>query len=166
MQTKVYKFIYINSMISASYFFDIANFFALLNCYALKTMEYRLNNIIVLCSEHGFYVNQPDENRVDIQIRDDCVLSFINLVDEQDTIVGFDGTPWHDHGIVQFMTGPDTYIECDELDIIIGLVSGELLIVSRFMKSNLVDRWIIHKNEQLNLKYIEPGEELKVYRLA
>lgn len=129
-------------------------------------MEYRLSNIVELCSENGLSVNQPDENRVDIDIHDDCVLSFINLVDEQDTLVGFDGTPWHAHDIVQFMTGPDTYIECDEFDIIIGLVSGELLIASRFMKSKLVDRWIIHKNERLSLKYIEPGEELNVYRMA
>ena len=129
-------------------------------------MEYSLNNITELCSEHGFNVKRPDENRVDIQIHDDCVLSFINLVDEQDTLVGFDGTPWHTHGVVQFMTGPNTYIDCDELDLIIGLVSGELLIVSRYMESKLVDRWIIHKGEGLDLKYIEAGEELRVYRLA
>lgn len=49
--------------------------------YAFKIMEYNLNNIIELCSEHGFNVKRPDENRVDIQIHDDCVLSFLNLVD-------------------------------------------------------------------------------------
>lgn len=31
-------------------------------------MEYKLNKIVELCSEHGFKVNQPDENRVDIVI--------------------------------------------------------------------------------------------------
>ena len=129
-------------------------------------MEYRLNKIAELCSENGLHTHQPDKNRVDVKIRADCVLSFINLVEEEDTLVGFDGTPWHSHGIVEFMTGPNTYIECDELDIIVGLVSGELLIVSRYVKSNLTDRWIIHKDELLGLKYIEPGEELNVYRLA
>ena len=129
-------------------------------------MEYRLNKIADLCSENGLQTHLADHNRIDVKIRTDCVLSFINLVDEEDTLVGFDGTPWHSHGIVQFMTGPDTYIECDELDIIVGLVSGELLIVSQFAKSKLTDRWIIHKDEPLDLKYIEPGEELIVYRLA
>ncbi len=129
-------------------------------------MEYRLNKIADLCSENGLQTHLTDHNRIDVKIRTDCVLSFINLVDEEDTFVGFDGTPWHSHGIVQFMTGPDTYIECDELDIIVGLVSGELLIVSQFAKSKLTDRWIIHKDEPLDLKYIEPGEELIVYRLA
>ncbi len=129
-------------------------------------MEYNLNKIVELCSEHGFKVNQPDENRVDIKIHDDYILSFMNLVEEQDTLVGFDGTPWHTHGVVQFMTGANTFIDCDELDIIIGLVSGELLIVSRYMDLKLVDRWIIHKGEGLDLKYIESGEELRINRLA
>jgi hypothetical protein len=129
-------------------------------------MEYRLNEIAQLCSEHGLDAHQPSKNRVDIRIRDDCILSFINLVDEEDTFIGFYGTPWHSHGLVHFMAGSNTYIKCDELDIIIGLVSGELLVVSRYIKSILTDRWIIHKNEPLDLKYIEQDEELNIYRLA
>ena len=108
----------------------------------------------------------PDTNRIDVSIREDCILSFLNLIDESDTLVGFDGTPWHSHGIVQFMTGSNTYIECDELDIIIGLISGELLIVSQYLKSTLTDRWIMHKDEPFDLKHIEAGEELKIYCLA
>lgn len=129
-------------------------------------MEYRLDDIEKLCTDNGFHTHRPDKNRVDLRIRDDCVLSFVNLVEEEDTLVGFDGTPWHSHGVVQFMTGSNTYIECDELDIIIGLVSGELLIVSQYIKSSLTDRWIMHKYETLDLKCIEAGEELLIYRLA
>ena len=129
-------------------------------------MEYRLKDIIERCAEYGLQTQQPDDNRVDIYIRDDCVLSFINLVTEKDTLVGFDGTPWHSHGIVQFMTSSNTYIECDELSIIDGLVRGELLIVSQYKRSNLVDRWIVHKNEKLILTSVEPGETLAVYRMA
>lgn len=134
--------------------------------YALKSMKYRQNKIAELCSEYGIKTNMPDKNRIDVSIYEDCVLSFLNLVDENDTLVGFDKTPWHSHGLVQFLTGPNSYIECDELDIIIGLVSGELLIVSQYLKTALTDRWIMHKNESLDLKYIEAGEELKVCRLA
>jgi hypothetical protein len=80
-------------------------------------MEYRLNKIAELCSEHGFKTDMPDKNRIDVTIRDDCVLSFLNLIDEDDTLVGFDRTPWHSHGIVQFITKSNTYIEYDELDM-------------------------------------------------
>lgn len=129
-------------------------------------MEYRLSRITELCSEYGLRTDNPDTNRVDVHICEGCVLSFINLVDKEDTLVGFDGTPWHSHGVVVFMTGTNTYIECDELDIIVGLVSGELLIASRYVKSSLTDRWIMHKHEPLDLKYVEPGEEMRVFRLA
>ena len=132
----------------------------------LKTMEYRLNKIAELCSEIGLKTDMPDKNRIDVSIREDCVLSFLNLVDENDTLVGFDGTPWHSHDKIYFMTGSNAYIECDELDIIIGLVSGELLIVSRYLESTLADRWIMHKNEPLDLKYFDAGEELRICRLA
>lgn len=129
-------------------------------------MEYRLDKIAELCSEHGFETDMPDKDRIDVTVREGCVLSFLNLIDENDTLVGFHGTPWHSHGIVQFMTGSNTYIECDELDIIIGLVSGELLVVSQYSKATLTDRWIMHKDEPLDLKYIEAGEELIICRLA
>jgi hypothetical protein len=132
----------------------------------IEIMEYRIKKISELCSENGLKTDMLDKNRIDVLVREDCVLSFINLGDENDTLIGFDGTPWHSHGKVQFMTGSNTYTECDELDIIIGLVSGELLIVSQYLKSTLADRWIIHKNEPLDLKYIEAGEELKICRLA
>ena len=129
-------------------------------------MKYLLKKIAEICSENGLKTDMPDKNRIDVSIHNNCVLSFLNLVDENDTLVGFDGTPWHSHGKVQFMTGSNTYIECDELDIIIGLVSGELLIVSRYLNSALTDRWIMHRQEPLDLKYIEAGEELKIFRLA
>ncbi len=129
-------------------------------------MEYDLNKIIGLCSEYGLKVNRPNENQVDITICNGCVLTFMNLVKEQDTLVGFVGTPWHTHGEVEFMTSSNTSISCSEIDIIIGLVSGELLIVSRYLESKLDDRWIIHKGNVLGLKYIEPGEELRIFRMA
>ena len=129
-------------------------------------MEYSLDKIAELCSENGLKTDMSEKNRINVSIREDCILSFLNLVDDNDTLVGFDGTPWHSHGKVQFITGTNTYIECDELDIIIGLVSGELLIVTQYLNSKLNDRWIMHKDEPLDLKNIEAGEELKVCRLA
>jgi hypothetical protein len=98
-------------------------------------------------------------------IRDAYRLAFCNLPAEDDTLVGFDGTPWHSHGIVSFLAGSPEYVECDELDILIGLGSGDLLVVSQFLDGNLKDRWIEHKNEPLDIKYLQPNEELCVFRL-
>lgn len=126
---------------------------------------YRLDELAKLASEQGLECRRVDDNRLDVMLASDVVLAFFNLVDENDTLVGFDGTPWHSHGAVQFMTGASTYIECDELDILVGLFSGELVIVSQYLHGELKDRWLAHKDEPLDLQHIEPGEELRAFRL-
>jgi len=127
---------------------------------------YRLDEVAELATELGLAARRVDANRLDVHLREDMVLAFYNLVDENDTLVGFDSTPWHAHGIVQFMTGENTYIECDELDILVGLGSGDLLVVSRYRDGELADRWLAHKDEPLDVTYIEAGEEMRVMRLA
>jgi len=83
----------------------------------------------------------------------------------QTPLVGFEGTPWHSHDAVQFLAGESTWLQCDELEILIALRSGELVIVSQFVGGSLRDRWIAHRGEPLDVRYIEPGEELRVRRL-
>lgn len=133
---------------------------------APRTEPYRLDELAKLASEQGLEWHRVDDDRLDVTVATDAVLAFCNLVDENDTLVGFDGTPWHSHGVVQFMTGPSTYIECDELDILIGLGSGDLVIVTQYLHGELKDRWIAHKDEPLDLQYIEAGEELRAFRLG
>ncbi len=133
---------------------------------APRSEPYRLDELAKLASEQGLEWRRVDDNRLDVTVATDVVLAFCNLVDENDTLVGFDGTPWHSHGVVQFMTGASTYIECDELDILIGLASGDLVVVTQYLHGELKDRWIAHKDEPLDLQYIEAGEELRVVRLS
>jgi len=133
---------------------------------APRTEPYRLDELAKLASEQGLEWRRVDDNRLDVTVTPDAVLAFCNLVEENDTLVGFDGTPWHSHGVVQFMTGASTYIECDELDILIGLGSGDLIIVTQYLCGELKDRWLAHKDEPLDLQYIEAGEELRAIRLG
>ena len=128
-------------------------------------MFYRLDELAKLASELGLRWRRVDENRLDVNVTPDAVLAFCNLVDEDDTLVGFDGTSWHSHGIVHFMTGTSTHIECDELDILIGLGTGDLSVVSQYVRGELKDHWLAHKDEPLSVKYIQPGEELRIQRL-
>lgn len=127
-------------------------------------MRYRLEELAAFAAEMGLETRRIDDYRLDV-VLSDAVLAFCNLSKDADSLVGFDGTPWHSHNIVQFSTGEDTYIECDELDILIGLESGELVVVSQFVEGVLRDRWIAHRDEPLDLKYIQPGEEMRVWRL-
>jgi hypothetical protein len=128
-------------------------------------MVYRLDELAELASELGLTSERVSADRLDVVIGDGYRLAFCNLPAEGDTLVGFDRTPWHSHGMVSFLAGSPEYVECDELDILIGLGSGDLLVVSQFVDGNLKDRWIEHKNEPLDLKYLQPNEELCVFRL-
>ena len=130
-----------------------------------KPMVYRLDELARVASESGLVSDRVSADRLDVILFDGCRLAFCNLAAEDDTLVGFDGTPWHSHGVVVFMAGSPHYVECDELDILIGLSSGELVVVSEFVDGVLRDRCIEHKQEPLALKYFCPGEELRVLRL-
>lgn len=128
-------------------------------------MVYRLDALAKLARELGLASERVNADRLDVIIHDGCRLAFCNLPGEGDTLVGFDGTPWHSHGIVSFLAGSPQYVECDELDILIGLGSGDLLVVSQFIDGDLKDRWIEHRAEPFDLKYVQPNEELRVFRL-
>lgn len=130
-----------------------------------STAPYRLGELAKLSSELRLESQRVGENRLDIRLAANCVLGFYNLVDDDDTLIGFEGTPWHAHGVVQFMTGKNTFLDCDELDILVGLGSGELVVMSQYLGGDLKDRWLAHKGEPLDLRYIQPGEELRVLRI-
>jgi len=126
---------------------------------------YRLDELAEVCTELGIESCRVDEDRLDVLIRPDWALAFCNLLETQDTLVGFDGTPWHAHGIVHFGCGSNSYIKLDELEIVLGLSCGELLVVSSHTNGVVTDRWLTHRDEPLSLKYAQPGEELTVFRL-
>jgi hypothetical protein len=126
-------------------------------------MTYRIAELAKLAQELGFEITQLTERRVDLLVSEGCVLVFWNhQADGDDDLVGFEGTPWHDHGTVVLMTGDQTFINCDELDTLIGLSTGEIVIITELFHGETRDRWLAHKNEPLALKHIRLGEELRV----
>jgi hypothetical protein len=126
---------------------------------------YRLDELARLASEYGLISERVSADRLDVVLFEDCRLAFCNLVAEGDTLIGFDGTPWHSHGVVLFSVGSPHHIECDELEILIGLCAGELVVVSQFVDGALRDRWVGHKKQPLDVKHILSGEELRVFCL-
>lgn len=123
-------------------------------------MRYRLDELAKLSTELGPVSRRVDADRLDIVFDDECILAFCNLQDEVDTLVGFDGTPWHSHGLVQFRTGKATYVEHNEVEILIALGTGDLVIISEYSDSRLRDRYLAHRQEELELRYMQPGDEI------
>ena len=126
---------------------------------------YRLDKLATLAKELGFTITRPTEHRVDVELAPGVSLIFENLVDEDDTIVCFERTPWHSHGILTFLSDDGTYLECDELELLVALSTGDLLVVSSLRDGALTDRWLSHKDERLETEDLEPGEELRALRV-
>ena len=129
-------------------------------------MKYRLDELDHMALQAGLSSRRPTPSRLEIPIAPEVVLVFANLEDEGESLVAFDGTPWHSHGLVQFLTGPDTFLEYDELGVLSGLLAGELLVVSEYRFGQLSDRWIAHRLDGSDLQHLEAGDQLCFLRLS
>jgi hypothetical protein len=127
---------------------------------------YRLEELAKLAVELGFSIAQASACRVDVVLAPGIVLSFNNMVEENDTLLGFVDSCWHTHGRLLLSSGENTNISCDEFDVLVGLAAGEMLVVGQYVHGELRDRWICHKGEPLELADMVTGEELRVVRLG
>jgi len=124
-------------------------------------MQYRLDELVEWCQALEVPFDRVDENHLRVEAIPNGFLSFMNLPDG-DTLCGFDEGPNHFHGEGKFMTGPDTYVVMDELEVLAAVADGTLVVVSEYREGALADRWLIHRDEGLELKYLESGERLVV----
>ena len=128
-------------------------------------MNYNLEALAKLCAERSLTFHRPTEHALEVTIAPDCILAFENLIAEKDTIAGFKETAWHFHGTLLLMTDEATSIEYSELGVVEGLLSGDIIVLSRYLTGKLAMRWLAHKEEKIDIKYIAPGEELRAQRL-
>jgi hypothetical protein len=126
-------------------------------------MRLRLDELHEAALDLGFESVRVDASRVDVTLYPGCVLVFWNLP-EDDSLIGFQDTQWHTHDTLGLSTGNGTFIECDELDVLAGLSTGEILIITELRDGVIRDRWLEHKLEPLSLRYLGPGDELRVQR--
>jgi hypothetical protein len=61
-----------------------------------------------------------------------------------------------------FVTADRHFIECDDLEVLIGLSIGELVVISQYLGGELHDRWIAHRDEPFRVRHIQPGEEARI----
>ncbi len=133
----------------------------------LRTVTlFDLNKIHDLCLDLGYSAECLTSERLEITLTTDVVLVFSNLVDESDALIGFKGTPWHIHGKITLMTGGAEYVELTEYELLSGLKAGEVVVIERFVSGVLQDRWVADRRAPVDLKYIQPHEEIRVRSVA
>jgi hypothetical protein len=88
----------------------------------------------------------------------------LSNIENEDSIVGFEGTPWHTHDQFIFSGQEGRYIELQWHEVLSGLAKGSILICELWQAGALQDRWLIHKDFSDEFQYMEPGEEIRVWR--
>jgi hypothetical protein len=68
--------------------------------------------------------------------------------------------------MLMLMTGDTTYVEFDPSELLLNLISGQVVVVTQYMKGQLQDKWLAHRDERINFQYFEPEEELRIFRAA
>ena len=129
-------------------------------------MSYDLHAIEHACLQHRIPFRWRDDCEVEVDLARFGTLVFANTDGGSDTYLGFRELPWHSHGKLILMTGDATSLEYDPEELIDALASGEVLVISQYVQGELRDRWLTHRDEKLDLRYIQSEEELRVCRIA
>jgi len=122
--------------------------------------------IIQFCNELGFEQIIENNDSVEIKLFDEAKLVFENLHEENDSLVGFAGTPWHTHDTLTFADKNGFYIEMNYLDILDGLKMGTVLVCEQFIGNNLIDRYLVHRDYFDEIRFIDKNEEIRIRRIA
>lgn len=134
------------------------------NVMPVEFMSYDLKEIQTRCAELGISNELELPQRLSVFVGGGVVLVFENSEEEEDCLVGFNGTPWHTHDEFMFVGQEGRYVELDSLGLISGLADGSVLICELWKESALTDRWLIHRDFNNEYKYMEVGEEIRVWR--
>lgn len=129
-------------------------------------MRYDLTLIYELCGELGLSARYHDEQCVEIDLGPSGLLCFQNAENDKDCLIGFRGTEWHTHDDLMFVDGRGNYVELNYMDLLTGLVDGQVLVCERLLKGELLDRWLIHRDYSDEFKYMDPGEQIAVRRVT
>jgi hypothetical protein len=127
-------------------------------------MRYDLDLIHRLCEEVGLRSGTSSPDELAIELAESVRLTFRNTGQDDDSLVGFNGTPWHTHGDFTFVDGRGNYVETDYLDVIAGLADGRVLVCELSRLGVIADRWLIHRDYNDEFKHMELGEQITIWR--
>lgn len=125
-------------------------------------MLFDLSLISELCGDLGVNSVQRSVNEVVVCLEPGVNLLFQNFPEEDDCLIGFEGTQWHTHNNLTCSARDGRYVELTYLDIVSGLTDGTLLICELWVRGKLTDRWLVHREYVDEFKHLQNGEEIRV----
>jgi hypothetical protein len=127
-------------------------------------VRYDLQLIQELCVELQLRSAALSAEEVEVDLGGGAVLCFVNSEHDQDCLVGFKGTPWHAHDDFTFHDRQGNCVELNYLDVLTGLKEGKVLVCERWQSGLLADRWLLHAELHDEFRYINEGEEVRVWK--
>ncbi len=129
-------------------------------------MAYDFDLVRTLSGRFEAKLSTQGTDTLEIDFGQEVILCFVNAPKDQDSLIGFKGTPWHAHDSIGF-SGPDgNWIELDYGDVLIGLADGSVLVCERWAGGHIHDRWLIHSKYFDELGHMHAGDEIRVKRVA
>jgi hypothetical protein len=127
-------------------------------------MRYDLPLIQAQCREAGFQTSMLDGTCLNVEVTHGIILCFVNAEREADCLIGFEDTPWHCHDDLQLSDAHGRYVDVSYREIAPALVRGELLICELWKDGTLKERSLIHRDCNDELRFMKPGEEIRIRR--
>lgn len=115
-----------------------------------------------LCDEVGLQCDRRSSDELAIHLESGVTLLFQNAADEEDCLVGFEGTAWHTHEGLTCSDRHGSYVELTYLDLVTGLADGTILVCELWVRGSLSDRWLVHLDFVDEFRQLQDGDEIRI----
>jgi hypothetical protein len=132
-------------------------------------MRYDLALIEEFCRELGLLAKRLPRSSeacegVEITLRSDIVLTFLDADKEVDCLMGFADTGWHVHEDLVFDDKDGNCVTMNYLDVLSGLADGQVLICETWRRGVVHARWLIHRDCNDEIRHLNENDEMRVFR--
>lgn len=125
-------------------------------------MRFDIAMVTKLSEEVGLHCVRRGSDQVGVELEPGVTLLFQNAPNEDDCLVGFEGTPWHTHDGLTCSDRHGYYVELSYLDLVTGLADGTVLICELWVRGALADRWLVHKEYVDEFRYMQSEHEIRI----
>ena len=109
-------------------------------------MRFDLAMVSELCGEVGLSCVRRSAAEAAVYLGEGITLLFQNATNEDDNLIGFEGTQWHTHDGLTCSDRHGFYVELRYLDLVSGLADGTILVCELWVRGELSDRWLVHRD--------------------
>ena len=137
-------------------------------------MRFDLAMVAELCGEVGLSCVRRSADDVAVHLEEGITLLFQNVAteytgedgttttNEDDNLIGFEGTQWHTHDGLMCSDRHGFYVELSYLDLVSGLADGTVLVCEQWLHGELADRLLVHRDFVDEFRYLQNGEEIRI----